>query len=362
MNVGDPLLSVRAAINSTSNTTGGDARSGIGGNEIQKMIDRLITDDVNRNVDLRPLIPRKPMDQLSFLWNIRTNLGSSSKTAFYADGATGTPQPSTKIQYFGVALALRSDYAVTGLMQAASTSFYNALEDEARDAAADMAIVEDKVFISGADTSAYGFASAYNGLLQLMGSNATFSDTDTVFGVARTGARDELDVSLVAAGATTQEALSTNDMDSAIQLSDDAGAKGNRRIFLCSTARSFEINQLLRPHGQFVFGAGSLELEGGVKVMTYLGIAIVSDRFMDKNGITYDGSKAKSYTDAAMYLLDLDNIEFRVLAGVDMQHVPISGNDTSIRKDESGGYFKTYGILIMRRFRTQVLIYNLSVP
>ena len=62
---GDPLLSVRAALTSTTNTTGGDARSGIGGVEIQKVIDRLITDDINRGVDLRPLITRKPMDQLS---------------------------------------------------------------------------------------------------------------------------------------------------------------------------------------------------------------------------------------------------------------------------------------------------------
>ena len=359
----DPLLSVRAALTSTANTTGGDARTGIGGNEIQKMIDKVITDDVNRDVDLLPLIPRKPMNQLSFLWNIRTNLGSTSKAAFYSDGAGGTPYESTKVQYFGVALALRSDYAVTGLVQAAASGFYDALEDEARDALSRMIIVEENAIISGDDTAAYGVTSAYLGLLQLMDSNATFSDTTTIFGVARAGARDELDVSLVAAGATTQDALSLADLDASIRLSDDAGGKGHRRIFFCSTARGYEINQLLQPQGRFVIGAGSLPLDGGTRVTSYLGIPIVTSRFMDKNGVTWNGTtKTRSATDAAMYLLDLDNIEFRVVAGVDRTHVPVNGNATNIRNDEVGGYFKTYAILVMRRFRTQVLIYNLSVP
>lgn len=359
----DPLISVRAALTSTTNTTGGDSRTGVGGVEIQKMIDKVIVDDINRNVDLTPLIPRKPHDQLAYIWNIRTDLGSTSKAAFYSDGGTGTPFGSTKVQYVATMKALRSDYAVTGLMMSGSASFYNALEDEARDALSEMQLVEEKSLISGSDTSAYGVASAWDGLLQLMGSNATFSDTDTVYGTARAAARDELDVSLVAAGATSQDALDLKDLDLAIQKSDDAGGKGNRRIFFCSTARGYEINQLLQPQGRFVIGAGALELEGGTRVSTYLGIPIVTSRYMDKNGITWNGStKTKSYTDAAMYLLDLDHIEWRILDGVDKQHIPITGNATDTRKDEIGGWFKMYAVPVMRRFRTQVLIYNLSVP
>ena len=63
-----------------------------------------------------------------------------------------------------------------------------------------------------------------------------------------------------------------------------------------------------------------------------------------------------------MYLLDLDYIDMRVVSGVDKQHVPVNGNATDVRKDEIGGYFKTYAVLVMRRFQTQVLLYNLSVP
>ena len=58
----------------------------------------------------------------------------------------------------------------------------------------------------------------------------------------------------------------------------------------------------------------------------------------------------------------MDNIVFYNIAGVDVKHVPIIGDDTSIRKDVQGGYFKTYGMLVMKRFDTQVLIYNLDTP
>lgn len=357
-------MSIRAALNSTTNTTGGDSRSGIGGNEIQKMIDRMIVDDVNRAVDLRPIISRKPMDQLTYIWDIRSDLGSTSKSAFYSDGGSGTQYGSTKVQFIAIAKSLRSDYGVTGLMMASSRSFYDALEDEARDAVSEMVLNEEKAFICGTDTSAYGLSSAYPGLLQLMGSNATFSDTDTIYGVPRASARDEMDVSLVAAAASgSTDALSLKDMDQAIRLSNDAGGKGDRRVFFCSTAREDEINALLRPFGSFVFGAGSLELEGGVQVTTYRRLPIVGSRFMDKNGITWSSpTKTKSYTDAAMYLLDVDFIEFRVVGGVDMAHVPILGSGSDSRADETGGYFKTYGTLVMKNFRRQVMIYNLAVP
>lgn len=362
--LGDPLISVRAALTTTVNTTGGDGRSGIGGVEIQKVIDRLIVDDVNRNVDLTPLIPRKPMEQLSYIWNIRANLGSSSKSVFYSDGAGGTPQESTKIQYFAPAKALRSDYAVTGLMIAGSKSYYDAIADEARDALSEMTLNEEKAFISGAITGAYGLSGAYDGLYKLMDSNATFGTTDTIYGIARTGARDELDVSLVAAAASgSTDALDLKDLDEAERLSDDSGAKGNKRIYFCSTARGKEIDQLLQPQGRFVIGGGSLELEGGTRVATYRGHPVVTSRFMDKNGVTWSSpTRTRSNADNAMYFLDLDNIEFRVLSGVDKQNVPIRGNDTSIRKDEEGGYFKTYGVFVMKRFTSQVLIYNLAAP
>ena len=83
---------------------------------------------------------------------------------------------------------------------------------------------------------------------------------------------------------------------------------------------------------------------------------------MDKNGVTFNGGKAFSYADNSMYLLVNDFIDMRILNGVDFAHVPILGADANIRNDVRGGYFKTYGTFVMRRFDNQVLIYNLAAP
>src|SRR3990167_11181685 len=113
----DPLMEVRAAL-LTSTNTGGTLQSGVAV-EVQHLIDQLIADVINRGVDLRPLVSRKPMSQLSWHWNVRTDLGTSSKLAFYAAGsseaASGTPFGSTKRQLLATAVGLRADYAVSGL-------------------------------------------------------------------------------------------------------------------------------------------------------------------------------------------------------------------------------------------------------
>src|SRR3990167_4717725 len=105
----DPLMEVRAALLTTTNT-GGQLNSSYGGVEIQQKIDLMIADVINRGVDLRPLVTRKPLDQLNLHWNVRTDLGSTNKAAFYAEGTAGTPYPSTKRELHATALALRADY------------------------------------------------------------------------------------------------------------------------------------------------------------------------------------------------------------------------------------------------------------
>ena len=356
--INEPLLQVRAALLTSSNTVGVVASSQ-GGAEINKRIDSMMIDAVNRSVDLRPMVTRKPLDQLSYIWNLTTDF-ENSRVAFYSEGAAGTPQPSKRTQLFAVAKAIRSDYEVTNLHVAGSSSFYNAMEDEARNAVAALVIAEEKSYICGANTSAYGLTGAYDGLLDLMDSNAAYGSTSTVYGVARASARDELDVQVVHAAPTTTAALTLAHLDSAITSSDKRGVKGNKRMFFVSPERHDKINQLLQAQQRFM---GTLELEGGFSVSTYKRIPVVSSRFMDKNGVTWNGTvRTESFADNALYLLDMDNIEFRVLDGVDATHVPITGADTSIRSDVQGGYFKTYGVFVMKRFDSQVIIDNLSAP
>jgi len=376
----DPLMEVRTSLTTTTNVTGGLGSANWGGVEIQKKVEQLITDSINRGVDLTPLVTRKPMSQLTFFWNVRSDLGSTSKAAFYADGGSGTPYPSTKYQLYAVAKSLRADYEVTGLMLAGSSSYYDALADEAATALDELKLAQEKAMVCGTDTNAYGLASAYLGLLQLMrwnGSNGgategtaanDMADTTTIFGTARADAATArfLDVSYVLAGTvgTATGVLELKHLDGAIVQGNKKGAKDHARVFFCSEERVNEINQLLQPQQRF---AGTLNLEGGFSIMTYKNIPIVGSRYMDKNGATNTTSwDSSTDADNSMYLLDLDEIEFRVLDGVDAQHVLVSGEVSGSagynRADAQGGYFKTYGVFVMRAFNPQVHICNLTAP
>lgn len=365
--ISNNLMEVRAALNTTSNTTG-VLGSSAGGAEIQKIIQDLSHQAFNSSQEFAPMVRRvNIMDgNLAYIWNLSTESAtgsgySNSSFAFYSDGGTGTAQASTKIQLYALAKAYRTDYAVTGLMVAAGAM--ETLADEAREAVSALAVGEERAIISGTGTSAYGFSGSFPGLLQLMGSYTTFGDTDTIYGIARASGKAYMDVGLVGAGATSADSLSLPDLDAAITLSDNRGAKAHRRVFLCSNDRRDEIDQLLQAQQRFV--APSLEIEGGLRVSSYKNIPIVGSRFMDKNGITWNGAaKSASAADQAMYLLDMDNVFMAHVAGVNATHVPVVGTGQNStfdgRADVTGGYYKSYGTLVMKRFDTSVLIYNLS--
>ena len=158
------------------------------------------------------------------------------------------------------------------------------------------------------------------------------------------------------------------DLDSAITTQQKAKLNANS-IFLCSFERADEINQLLQPQQRFM---GSVEIKAGFRVITYRNIPVIRSKRMAYNGYTNTGSYDRS-TDAdnSMYLLDMDEIAFKAVNGVDQRHVSIGGVGDSTtatnaggtsRADAVGGYYKTYGTFVMTRFDTQVLVWNLTAP
>lgn len=365
----EALIKVRAALKSASNTTGGDTRTTLGGNEVQKIIDDQVVDAFNSKVDVSPLLAKRAMNQVGYLWNITAETSSGSGVAnssfsVYTEGSNGTPQPTTKYQLYATVKSYRTDYELTNLMRLVGMG--NQLAEEARYAVEALAIGEEKMIICGTDASAYGVSSAFLGLLQLMQSYTTFGDTTSIYGTSRASGKAHMDVGIVLAGASSADSLSLEDLDAAITTSDKRGGKGKRRIFLCSIDRRDEINRLLQPQQRFT--GGSLEIEGGFSVATYKNIPIIGSRFMDKNGVTYNGSAdSNSHADQAMYLLDLDEIFMAYAGGVNAVHTPIIGADIGTgmgsftsRSDAVGGYYKSYGVLVMRRFDTQVIICNLT--
>ncbi|KKL09918.1 hypothetical protein LCGC14_2561090, partial [marine sediment metagenome] len=99
---------------------------------IQKEIDRMIREVRNKTVDFVPHVARKTIRQLAYIWNLETNINDgTSKTVVHSDGGTGTPRPNQYLQLFAPAISYRSDYEVTGLTQAASSSYWDALDREA---------------------------------------------------------------------------------------------------------------------------------------------------------------------------------------------------------------------------------------
>ena len=163
----DAFLQLRTALDTTTEVfeDRAGASATVGAVFIQKEIDRMIRETINKNVDFRPLVPRKTMRQLAYIWNLETSLGGTAKTAFYSDGGTGTPQPNRYLQLVATAKALRSDYEVTGLTQAASSSYFDALDREARSALQALALTEEQAFILGDDGSSETTGVTLNGLV-----------------------------------------------------------------------------------------------------------------------------------------------------------------------------------------------------
>ncbi len=221
-----------------------------------------------------------------------------------------------------------------------------------------------------------GVTGAYDGLKQLLDSAVSLADGDTggfantstsylqTRSATTTAKGFALNVKCVCTADDAQNPLSIGNLNAAITISNIEGGKQANRIFLVSERRMDRITDLLSPQGRYVIGANSVELDGGQRVLTWRGHKIISSRLMALYGPgTGNGSAlTRTDTDVGVLFLDMDNINFYNVAGVDARHVPIMGADASQRSDVEGGYFKTYGIFIVEKFNTQVVIYNLTTP
>lgn len=368
--VSEAFMQVRVALGAidnggvtNANITGVMGSGTYGSVEVQKIIDKMIVDAFSRDTEFRQLVSREPLQSgtISFSWLLQENAGSTSKAAFYSDGGSGTPYESTRKQANVVAKALRSDYEVSGLLIAGG--FFDVLAAEAADALTQMNLIEEKAFING-DDATDGVTSSYKGLHQLLLQNAAHGDTSTVYGLVR-GTDDCLDVQTTDGGTsgTSRGALDLADMDDVITKVEKRKL-GGRKIFLMSFERADELNQLMQPQQRYT---GAVEQVGGFRVATYRGIPVVRSKRMTYVGVTNTGSGSNDASvDAVIYLLDMDNIVFKTVAGVDHVHVPIMGGGDSTnylqRGDVRGGYYKTYGMIVVKRFDSQGMIWNLAQP
>ena len=382
----EAYLQVRTALDSTTEVTGGDARTGVGAVFIQKEIDRMIRETINKDTDFRQLVPRKTIYQRAYIWNMETSIGSTVKTAVYSDGGTGTPYPNQYLQCVAPAISYRSDYEVTNFTLATASSYFDALDREARSALQSHALTEEQMFILGDDATAestgltlnaqVGVTSSFKGLKQLLSSavavasgySGGFADASACYNHTRSSTVTDKEYALncktVCTSGSASNPLSTDNFNASITVSNIAGAKRSNRIFLCSERRMDEIGDLIMPQGKYVIGASSVELDGGQRVLSWRGIKIIASRLMALLGVTSTNGTSVTFadTDNCVLLLDMDNISFYNVAGVDAMHVPVMGADASQRSDVQGGFFKTYGVFVVEKLNTQVVIWNLSTP
>jgi len=328
---------VRASLTTTTNVTSGfDATYGV---EIMKAVDRQIQEILNNSTPLRALLPRKSMGgQLSYHWNVRTAHNTSS--TFYSDGGSGTAATGTKVQLIATAKPFRTDWEVTNLSKAAMASYFDAIADEVRDAAIAHSILEEKQIIDGTDSSAYGDASGFLGMKQLLSSYVTLSDTTTIYGIARADNKTYLDCQLVDAGSTDLSLKHLDEGDTEIK------KKGGKTwMYLCSHDRHDEISQLLQSQQRF---NDKVEVAGGFVILTYRGAMVLPSLYMDKAG--------SSDTDTAIYVLGQNIWEMRVLKE--------TGNNPAYldRTDSIGGFLTTYEVLVCKDLTKNCLIYDLNTP
>lgn len=365
----EAFMQVRAALGAIDNGTLTDANitgmpnlsAGTWGSvETQKIMESMIVDAFSRDTEFRQLVSREPMrpGTISYSWILQGDAGTT-KAVFYSDGASGTPDPSLRKQAIVVTKALRSDYEVSGLLIAGG--FFDTLAAEARDALSQMALTEESAFVNGSDVTD-GVSGSYLGLHQLILQDSAHGDTTSIYGLTR-GTDEEVDIQAVDAGTSgsSRGVLSLADMDGIITACDKRKL-GGRRIFLMSFERADELQQLLQPQQRFM---GTVETPAGFKVPTYRGVPVVRSKRMETVGVTNTGSASNdASTDSCIYYLDMDNVVFKTVAGVDTAHVPIMGNGDAnnalSRADVRGGYYKTYGVFVVKRFDSQGVIWNLT--
>lgn len=338
----EELQQLRSALNAGSNTGGVDP--GYGAVEIEAQINKNIVDASPKFSEVRAIIPREDIGgQATFIWNVRTTDNTSSAWGYsVSEGGsnTNTPAQGAKVQLTAIAKTLRTDWEVENYFKAASSSFYNAVADEVNNALAKHIDVEERQILSGDDAGAYGDASGFLGVKQIVNSFVTIGDTDTVFGVTRASGKTYMDAQVVDGAAASLSLAMLDSADTKLRK-----VQGTPGYFLVSYERADEINQLLQAQQRFV---GTLNLEGGFTVATYRGIPIIKSRYADKNGALD--------TDTVMYLIGANNLVMKTLA--ETQNVMADLG----RLDAEGGYIKTYEVLVCKDLTKNVIIDDIATP
>jgi len=281
------MVDIRKALT----TTTGDAI-------IPEEIDKIITDIAIKETPVLSLFKEIPWDTNSFEWNERTALVTA---AAYSESSTFSETNSTYSRATVSIKMVKTDGAVTNLLQLTSKSYINALQTEIESASANIGQEIERLYIQGN----VGLTSAeFNGL-----SNLVSQTSD-------------------AAGASISLDILDDGIDAVIL------GTGKPGLILVANRDLFELGTIMRENMSYYWE--KMEVAAGNKLTTYRGIPIVGSHFVPT---TEGGSGWNSYA----FVLDLSQIVVPVV-------LPLKYEDMTakVTSDSIAFRIKTYRALAVK--------------
>ena len=338
----DVLKELRSAVNATTSTPGVDP--GFNSATIDAVITKKIADLSPKFSELYNMTPKASLNgQGSKIWVVNVEDNESTRWGYsYSESSvtqnvnSNTPGATKKQQLTAVPKTVRNDWQVENFYRDISASFYDAINNELNNSVETMIDKIERQLVLG---TAGGDADGYLGLKQLVSSNA-IGDTSTVFGIQRSGSTSYMDCQIVDADGA---AFNITMLDAARTALRKQRAK--LAFFLVSYERADEINAQLQVQQRF---QGSMTIEGGFEVPTYLGIPIISNNYMSTAG--------PANTDTVIFGMGTDNWFL-------YETNPIRSREATLgREDSVGGFLVHYAVPVIPRLTHNVRIHDLAVP
>lgn len=273
-----------------------------------------LTELADEKSPLRQIFQRIPWSTNAYEWNARTALGSAG---FYGQG-DGYSESNSTIERRSVNIKmLKSEGAVSNLLQMASQDYINALQNEVVGAAKSLTHAIENAYING-DTGVS--ANQFDGL-----SVQITSEVD-------------------AEGAV----LGFDILDEAIAAVRDAG--GNPDLIVVSNREKAALDTLMRKTMNINWA--KVDTQYGVRLQTYQDIPVLGSAFVTTTE-DYGTTATGDYSEA--YVLDTSEIVVPEL-------LPITYEEVAVQTDAMAFRLKTYLALAIEAVEYQRKITNIAKP
>jgi len=289
---------------------------------IPSKLDKLLIDVISKDNPMRKWLPPMPWSTLVYPWNVRTALN----TATTYNEAAGFSETNATIGQRSVQIKmLKSEGAVSNLLQAVSTDYINALQEEIDSAMNSLAMEEAR--------------------LDVLGNKSVGVVNDTAGGAVTE--YDGLSVQCTNTVDASGSALSLDLLDSSIEEIKRAGGIPNLIVI---SARDYTYLKKLCKNTYRLYWA---DLGKDLSVPKYENIPVVINPWVPEN--LSDGAATPSLTRSIMFVLDTRYIKRPTVQNVKYNKVEAATDSTAFRINE-------YLSLAVKATERQRKIINIAKP